>query len=352
MNNSKVTIKDVAKAAGVTNGTVDRVLHDRGEVSAKTRAKVLQVIKELGYQTNVYASILAKNKSGKIDVLMPSFRKGEFWEHVFKGVEQAYEYAGRFSIKVEIFYYDQYSIDSFRERCAEILKEKPSGVIVAPMFLEGTRQFSTQLFEAGIPYVVLNTSVNVKTHLAYFGLPMYESGYCCADVLMSSSDKEQEGRVFLVKIARDLKKLSDPTADRRRGFLDYFAEHYPDTEIVNVVIDPNNPKGILATLDNAFKECEGRLNIATLNSRIFLVSDYLESRGLLGYNVVGFDMLERNINALKKGYVRMLICQHSDRQAYQSVVAITDFLVIGKRPEHQDNYMSIDLLTRYSCSFY
>lgn len=352
MGNPKVTIKDVARAAGVTNGTVDRVLHNRAEVSAKTRAKVLQVIKDLEYQTNVYASILAKNKKGKIDVLMPSFREGEFWENVFKGVEQSREYAGRFAISIEVFYYDQYDIDSFNSRCTNILAEKPSGVIVAPMFLEGTRQFCRQLGESGIPYVVLNTSVNVNTHLAYYGLPMYESGYCCADILMSSSDREQKDKVFLIKIARDLKKLSDPTAERRRGFMDYFGEHCPDTEIVEVVIDPNNPDNIPDTLDDAFRNCGGRLNIATLNSRIFLVGEYLETRGRKNNNVVGFDMLERNISALEKGYIRVLICQHSDKQAYQSVVTLTDFLVIGKRPDFQDNYMSIDFLTRYSCRFY
>ena len=71
MNKSTVTISDVAKAAGVTRGTIDRVLHERGEVSEETRAKVLKVIKELGYKTNVYASMLAKNKSHDIAVILP-----------------------------------------------------------------------------------------------------------------------------------------------------------------------------------------------------------------------------------------------------------------------------------------
>ena len=48
MQNTKVTIKDVAKAAGVTNGTVDRVLHNRGEVAHETKAKGMSVV---GVQT-------------------------------------------------------------------------------------------------------------------------------------------------------------------------------------------------------------------------------------------------------------------------------------------------------------
>ena len=41
---NKVTINDVARVAGVSKGTVDRVLHNRGEVSAKSKDKVLKVI--------------------------------------------------------------------------------------------------------------------------------------------------------------------------------------------------------------------------------------------------------------------------------------------------------------------
>ena len=66
MKNSIITISDVARAARVTNGTVDRVLHERGEVSKKTREKVLRVIEELGYQPNVYASMHRRRKGDGI----------------------------------------------------------------------------------------------------------------------------------------------------------------------------------------------------------------------------------------------------------------------------------------------
>lgn len=80
MKRSKSTISDVAEAAGVTIGTVDRVLHERGEVSEKTKEKVLRAVRELGYKTNVYASMLARNESHRIAVIMPMYSAGEFWD--------------------------------------------------------------------------------------------------------------------------------------------------------------------------------------------------------------------------------------------------------------------------------
>ena len=52
------TMEQVARAAGVSIGTVDRVLHNREGVSEKTRKKVFDVINEIGYKPNIYASIL------------------------------------------------------------------------------------------------------------------------------------------------------------------------------------------------------------------------------------------------------------------------------------------------------
>ena len=54
----KIRIKDIARLANVSTGTVDRVLHNRGEVSAKSREKVEKVLKEINYQPNIYACLL------------------------------------------------------------------------------------------------------------------------------------------------------------------------------------------------------------------------------------------------------------------------------------------------------
>lgn len=353
MKNTIVTISDVAKAAGVTNGTVDRVLHERGEVSQKTREKVLKVIEELGYRPNVYASMLARNKSHRIAVIVPNYKKGEFWELSHSGVEKAREYSGRFSVNVEECHYDEYDVDSFISLCHKVIEVGYSGAIIAPMFLDATRTVAVEMEKADIPFVILNTSVSgVYGHLAYFGQPIYDSGAFCADILMSGSSQESRDTVYLVRIERDVKGLSDPSKERRRGFTDYLTAHFPKTQIRNVVINPNSPDEAWEAMDREFSSIEGCPNVVTLNSRIYLVSDYLREGGVKGWNVIGYDTLERNIAALKDGYVKYLIAQHADRDALDAVTALTDFLVLGKRPEVQDNFSSIDLLSRYNCRFY
>ena len=58
----RVRIKDIAKMADVSVGTVDRVIHGRSGVSESSRKRVEEILKQLDYQPNMYASALASNK--------------------------------------------------------------------------------------------------------------------------------------------------------------------------------------------------------------------------------------------------------------------------------------------------
>jgi len=75
----KITIKDIAEIAGVSVGTVDRVLHNRANVSQFAREKVEKALKNMNYHPNVYASALAYNKSYTFFLLMPIHESEAYW---------------------------------------------------------------------------------------------------------------------------------------------------------------------------------------------------------------------------------------------------------------------------------
>ena len=346
----KVTINDVAKAAGVSKGTVDRVLHDRGEVSRKSREKVLRVIEELGFRPNLYASLLASQKERVIFCLIPECSPGEFWSLALKGIMEASENVSRYGIVVKCVRFDQYSVDSFRSACGSILSSNASGVLLAPMFRDETLRFVSSLSASGIPFMFLDSKVDETDYLAYFGMPMYESGYLCADIL--TGGRHEPRKVYVVRISRDKKGLSDPTAERRAGFLAYMDRYYPDVEIENVFIDPTDPSSIYAKLDATVGAEKGRRHIVMFNSRIHIVSDYLADRGLRNCRVVGFDALERNVAAVRQGLVKALIAQHTDRQAMDAVNALADHILLGTSVAKRDNYTQMDILNRFNCDYY
>ena len=158
--------------------------------------------------------------------------------------------------------------------------------------------------------------------------------------------------MFIVRIARDKKGLSDPTLMRRNGFKDYMAASHPGTEIINVFIDPKDRAAMDATLDEVFSAYNDEKYIVMFNSRVHLVADYISRRGLKNCRVVGFDVLEKNMNALREGSVQLLIAQHTDSQTVAAVNALVDYILLGKPVAKKDNFTQMDILNRYNCEYY
>ena len=85
MNTRSVRIKDIAQLSGVSVGTVDRVLHNRGKVSEDALKKVLKVLDQIDYKPNVIARTLGSNRAYRIAVLMPNPEQDPYWAATSEG---------------------------------------------------------------------------------------------------------------------------------------------------------------------------------------------------------------------------------------------------------------------------
>ena len=94
--------------ADVSVGTVDRVIHGRSGVSEASRKRVEEILKQLDYQPNMYASALASNKKYAFSCLLPQHEKGEYWTAVEAGIQDALVAYSDFNISVNLSYYDPF----------------------------------------------------------------------------------------------------------------------------------------------------------------------------------------------------------------------------------------------------
>lgn len=348
----KVTIIDVAKKAGVSKGTVDRVVHGRGEVSKKTANKVLKAIEELGYQPNLHASLLASRNVNLIACLLPEFAEGEYWGMINQGFIVGGEQVASLGVRTRSFYYDQYDEASFKSACADLLASDPSAVVLPPLFMSDTVEFATELKRRGIPYAYVDSKLEENNYFVYFGMPMYGSGRLCAALLTERCTEESVDEIAVIRIHRDKAGQSDPAVNRRTGFMDYMGSHFPKAVIHNVFINPAEPDNIYGTLDSFFRDHPAIRFVVTFNSRVYLVNRYLADHPVPGRRVIGFDNLEQNVQMLRDGTLSIIITQHTENQSKFAVIALADWLLMRKRPDNRDNYMHMDILTRYNIDNY
>jgi LacI family transcriptional regulator len=89
----KVTIRDVAREAGVSVATVSRVMNDSGPVSESARARVLEIAGRLRYAPNEAARTLISSRTCALGVILPDLH-GEFFSEVIRGLDQAAKASG------------------------------------------------------------------------------------------------------------------------------------------------------------------------------------------------------------------------------------------------------------------
>lgn len=146
-----LTLRDVSEASGVSEMTVSRVLRNRGDVSERTRERVLAAAKELGYVPNKIAGALASNRVNLVAVIIPSLSNMVFPE-VLTGINQVLEDT---ELQPVVGVTD-YLPEKEERVLYEMLSWRPSGVIIAG--LEHSDACRAMLQSAGIPVVEIMDS--------------------------------------------------------------------------------------------------------------------------------------------------------------------------------------------------
>ncbi|MBK6931879.1 MAG: LacI family DNA-binding transcriptional regulator [Saprospirales bacterium] len=164
--NPRIRIKDIAEKAGVSLGTVDRVLHNRGHVAAEVRAKVLRVVEELGYEPNIMASRLAASgRPTRISALIPNPDADPFWRQPCQGILRAAKAVEHYSVEVQIHPFDLFDPHSFSREARKLLDRHPDGVVVPALFLLEATRFLDNCHREHLPYALLIPKSRGKTNL-------------------------------------------------------------------------------------------------------------------------------------------------------------------------------------------
>lgn len=345
----RIRIKDIAKLADVSVGTVDRVIHGRTGVSETSRRRVEEILKQLDYQPNMYASALASNKKYLYCCLLPQHEEGEYWTAVEKGIEKAISVYSDFHISVKTFYYDPYDYTSFLSASKEVLSASPDGVMFAPTAPRYTQVFTDELNSLAIPYIYIDSNIKEIVPLAFFGQNSRQSGYFAARMLMMIAENKKEIVIFR-KINEGIVG-SNQQENREIGFKLYMQEHHPDCKILDLNLHAKRPSEDNRMLDEFFRDHPDVTCGITFNSKVYIIGEYLRNRNKENFGLIGYDLLERNVASLKNGYVTFLIAQQPEIQGYNSIKAFCDYLIFKKEVETL-NYMPIDLLTKETIDFY
>ncbi len=346
----RVRIKDIAAMAGVSVGTVDRVIHGRSGVSEESRIRVEKILEQLHYQPNMYASALASNKKYYFACLLPLHKNGEYWSDVERGIMQATKTYSDFHVSHSLSFYDPYDYHSFTDAANRILEQDPDGVLFAPTRPEFTCPFVAQLNQRNIPYIYIDSNVKEYPALAFYGQNSYQSGIFAARMMMMAAGKETQEVAIFRKINEGI--VGSNQQERREvGFREYMAHHFPDCRIWALDLHAKRSDEDQDMLEHFFSSHPQLHNGITFNSKAFIIGEYLLQRGITDFQLTGYDLLKRNVECLRQGSIAFLIAQQPSLQGFNGIKALADHLIL-KKEVNCINLMPIDLLTKENIDYY
>ncbi len=351
-NFSRIRIKDIARLAGVSAGTVDRVLHNRGEVSEKTRNKILSIIRKSDYHPDILASTLAARKPCRIAALIPrATDDSPFWKYPLAGIEEGLREIMYFGVSLERYYFDYSDRESFLQSAAGMINEKPQGIIMAPVFTEEASLLLKDFNRKGIPVVLINANICSGSCIAFVGQDSLQSGMVAARLMHYGLGDDAD--LLIINFTRE-RGNQGHIQKREEGFRKYYRENSKNNnsllQQINIAeVGISREEKILEQV--ILSSRPGLRGIFVTNSRVFRVAGILEKNRINDIILIGYDLLQNNKDFLRKGTIDFLISQKPREQGYKSIMTLYHHLVLRKQVE-RSHYLPIDIITKENLEHY
>lgn len=348
MNPRNIRIKDIARLAGVSKGTVDRVLHKRGRVSPASFQKVMKVLEEIDYKPNLIARTLSASKNYRILALLPDPRSDAYWAQTKIGILQSQSEWEAYGVSIEVLVFDQYNKEAFKATARQAFESKPDGIIAAPIFYQEALVFFDLLRMENIPYVLFNTNIPEVKPLSFIGTDTFSSGKVGAELMYLG---QHEGGVLAVLHLDEDIDNSLHLLDKERGFREYFAKKNTlSFQIKKFSLSPHEPdfESKLATVVN---DPLLRGIFVSTSKGTSVVASHLGRKQKQSIRLIGYDIIEENLKHLRAGTIDFLINQNPKRQAFLSASHLANYLLFKKDAPAMDLF-PLEVITQQNVDSY
>ncbi|XOV94698.1 MAG: LacI family DNA-binding transcriptional regulator [Bacteroidota bacterium] len=343
MESKKVSIKDIAQKSGVSIGTVDRVIHNRGEVSEETRVKVLKVIEQLNYQPNLIARSLASKKKLHLAILLPEASSdNEYWYYPQLGIEKALDEILDHNPVVHRLSFDPGKKEQFLEQLEKLQTLEYDGLLTAAIYPEELKAF-VKRYSASKSIILIDTNIT-DSQIDFVGQDAVKSGFVAGKLIDLLAKPFDRCNILISKLVSNIQSM--PIVLKRiEGFRRYFdsIDKKPKIDEFIFAIKPNQ-KSIPELMEIS---SQGYNTVFVPNSRSYMVKENIDCN----IKIIGYDLIDENVQLLKDGKLDFVISQQPERQGYMAVMRLFNKL-IGKTNSTFEYLLPIDVLMKENVDNY
>jgi LacI family transcriptional regulator len=313
-----VGIKDIARQLGVSTGTVDRALNGKPDISAATRARVLDLAKKLGYTPNLAARYLQSRKQLRISVHLPR-RIALFWDALRDGIREAAAPFGP-ALHVEFKYYPCLGEGDI-PLLEQALADGTDGLIIAPGNPTALAPYLREASRRNIPVVCVVTDAPDSPRLLSVSADPFTVGAVAGELLGRFMPGGGQVGFFTGWLA------TQDHADKLRGFVSSLSSSSPALAlgpIIEAHDDEREAHHRAREVLRAHPTLKG-LYVSTVNSMPVLRAAEQEGR-LDDLTVVTTDLFPELVDWIRAGKVAATVYQRPLTQGRVALQALYRFL--------------------------
>lgn len=298
------TTKDLAKAAGVSLATVDRVLNARSGVRQKTVDIVNDAIKKIGFERNQLAATLARKRGYRFGFVLPKYGD-EFLNEIISRIHEIDLSSRAEMIEVKVLRVDEQDPHKTARALSDIKLEDFDGIAIMAPETPQIRDAIWRMRERGIQTIPFIANQQGEDH-SFVGIDNIAAG-ATAGRLMGRFLRGLSGAVAVIT---DTTQSRD-SLERRLGFDGVINQTFPDLNVLPSLethADPERTRQILKTTFNAHKDLVG-LYIMGSEARIPIesVDHFGAQRACV---TIAHERTPSTVTALRNGNIDAVVTQN------------------------------------------
>lgn len=335
-------IKDVAREAGVSIGTVDRVLHDRGRVSEETKAKVRAVMEQLHYKPNTAAQgLAAAKKKLNLCFVVPEPTHNPFYYDIIEAAQRRAEKLKQYGVNTDICLLGGEPNSHTTQKIVQTMRQADG--IAALGFLDGT--LSAELKAAakrGIPIVLYNTDRPDLERLAFVGCNYVDAGRLAAGLAARVAGPDASIAVFSQGQDENMEVAS--YTERVQGIQQEIDRHYPQMKIVAKRAITVNRAENERVVEDVLRSCP-QVNVAYIANPVdYDICRILHEHDPEGkIHIITNDLVGNQIRMVRDETICATICQEPEKQGEQPLAILFQYLAYGVRPAQTVQYTNLSI---------
>ena len=339
-----VTLQEIAERAGVSRGTVDRALNNRGRIRPEVAERIRQIAEEMGYRPNRAGKALAMaRRSICIGVVLQEVET-MFMRGILEGIEAAREELGHLGASVVLKEIKGLNTKAVIDAMEELRSQNVHAIAMNPSMNRRTKETIDRFAdEYGIPIVTFNTDLEDCSRLCYIGQNTYECGRAAAGLMGEIIGGHGEVGVITGYEA-------NPSLNKRvEGFRDEIAARFPDIKLVGVQYAYNSDaiaEDITRELVERQPEISGLFLTVNVEQGVCAA---LEKEGIIGkVKIISNDLNENNRKLLCDGNIAFVLEQNARVQGYEPIMVLFHLVFDGEKPQCEFQYTDLTIRTRYN----